>query len=437
MIDNARNAALFALNRIEKDKSWTAALINNVSKQYGLDERDTAFFSRLVLSTVENKRLLDYYIDYYSDNISKLDISVRSILRLSICQIIFFDRVPNHAAVDSAVELCKINKSRNASGYVNAVLRKVTSNVSSLPEIPSNSSSEFLSIKYSHPNWLSEYLISKYGEEFTESFYKANNSSVPLFVHTNTLKISTDELFSLITENSDLSVLRHEYVNDILIISNSGDVTKIPGFNEGLFYVQDPAAAQTVFVAGIEPGMKVFDACSAPGGKSISASLLMKNEGSILSCDIHEKKLNLINESAERLGINIINTKVHDARELCEDEFDVVITDVPCSGMGVIRKKPEIREKSNSEIVKLPQIQYDIIDMCSKSVKLNGILLYTTCTIIEEENREVIDRFLMNHNNFELCDFEINDKLTGGYYTFWPQNDNTDGFFVCKMRRIK
>ena len=247
-----------------------------------------------------------------------------------------------------------------------------------------------------------------------------------------------DDYSALLHENG-VSFKREEPEGCISL--TGGSATELPGFDDGLFYVQDKAARMALEIAGAKPGMKVLDCCSSPGGKSFAAAIAMGNAGSILSCDIHEKKLRLVSSGADRLGISIIETKPMDARDLdqsMENAFDLVIADVPCSGIGVISKKPEIRNKSWDEIKGLPSIQRDIINNVSRYVVPGGTLLYSTCTVIKEENEDIVKAFLENNDEFTLEAFELcGIKAESGMYTFWPNVDGSDGFFAAKLRKIK
>ncbi|MDO4815398.1 MAG: methyltransferase domain-containing protein, partial [Bacillota bacterium] len=207
----------------------------------------------------------------------------------------------------------------------------------------------------------------------------------------------------------------------------------------GLFYVQDPAARCAVSVAELKPGMKVLDACAAPGGKSFAAAIDMHNTGSIISCDLHEKKLSLINSGAERLGIDIVCTEAADARKERKELFDAIITDVPCSGLGVIRKKPEIRYKNPEELENLPEIQLAILENLTQNLNVGGVMIYSTCTVLKRENEDVVNAFLSENDSYIAEEFSLPNGTTAanGMYTFWPNIDETDGFFVCKLRRIK
>lgn len=367
MNPNARSVSLYVLNRCFKSGAWSSQLLN--SELNILDEREAALATNITLGVLQNYRLLDFYIDSLT---SKLDLPVRNILRIGIYQILFLDKVPIHAAVNESVELAKANGYKSASGLVNAVLRKID------PDILSQVSD--LSVKYSHPKWFVDRMISEYGKSFTEQLLIANNSTPDTLYHR--------------------------------------------AFNGNETYVQDKAAYDSVVMAEPKDGMKVLDSCAAPGGKSFTSAVLMNNKGSILSCDIHDKKLSLIKNNAERLGISIISTKCENASVFnsdYENAFDFVIADVPCSGFGVIRKKPEIRFKSEEEIKGLPDIQKKIINNVSRYVVPGGKLLYSTCTVFKEENEEVARSI----DGFEI----IKEK------TFWPNIDFTDGFYACVLRK--
>ena len=380
---NARLSCLKVLNRVLDRGGYSSqsldAELSVLEKDGTADRRDIAFITRNTLGVIQNLYLLDFYIDSFTVKPEKLDKIVRNILRLGVYQIVFSDSVPARAAVNESVELCKASKVLSASSLVNAVLRKISDayNANALPE-PSG-----LSVKYSHPEWFVQRMISLHGGIFAESFLKADNEIAEISYH--------------------------------------------EGFS-GEKYVQDMAAYRAVEMAKPLPGESVLDCCAAPGGKSFTAACLMNNKGKIVSCDIHEKKLKLVREGALRLGISIIETVQADAsKEKPEfiDSFDLVIADVPCSGFGVIRKKPEIRYKSEYEIAGLPEIQEKIINNVSKYVKAGGRLLYSTCTVFPEENEDIVNDFLLKHTDFSLVEMKA----------FYPNTDGTDGFFAAVMKK--
>jgi len=436
MQHTARDAALEAIVRCRRDDAWSGASVDNVITKYGLDRRDASLAAKLCLGVLQNSSLCDFYIDSYSKG--KLEPKLRDILRMAVYQLLFLDRIPVRAAVDEAVKLCKRQGLAKASGLANAVLRKIADNIDNLPEIPGKGTAEYLSLKYSHPVWIADYVLKLKGYDFAEQFLAANNAEPGLDIQVNRLRCRVDEYLALLSEKG--ISYKQEEIEGCLSLAG-GSATELPGFNEGLFYVQDKAARMAVELAGAKPGMKVLDCCSSPGGKSFAAAIAMANEGSILSCDIHEKKLRLVRSGAERLGISIIETSPMDARSFKEDmenAFDLVIADVPCSGIGVIAKKPEIRNKTWDEIKSLPAIQRDIISNVSRYVAPGGTLLYSTCTVIKEENEDVVNAFLSENKDFVAEPFELCGIMAeNGMYTFWPNIDGSDGFFAAKLRRIK
>ena len=435
MQNSAREAALEALMRCRRDEAWSGASIDNVINKYSLDRRDAALAARISLGVLQNTVLCDFYIDYYCK--SKLEPKLRDILRMGVYQLLFLDRIPARAAVNESVALCKKQGLAKAAGLVNAVLRKVADNIDALPEIPYIGTAAHLAIKYSHPEWMAEYLIASKGYDFAEVFLAENNSESGLDIQVNRLKISPED-YSVLLEQKGID---YDFVMpEGCLMLKGGSATALPGFEEGFFYVQDRAARIAAEIAGAKPGMKVLDCCSSPGGKSFASAIAMENEGSILSCDIHEKKLRLVRGGAERLGIDIISTEAMDARtyrENMEKAFDLVIADVPCSGLGVIGKKPEIRNKSREELKGLPAIQRDILENVSRYVAPGGTLLYSTCTVLKEENEDVVSAFLEQNRNFVLEPFSIcGIDAQNGMHTFWPNVDGTDGFFAAKLRKI-
>lgn len=425
MPDKAREAALYALGRCRRDRAYSAAVIDAAVKKFGLEGRDAAFMTRLILGTEENIALCDYYIALYATSaIGRLEPRVLDILRLSTYQLLLLDKVPPSAAVNSGVELCKASGCGRASGLVNAVLRRISENRGALPEIPGRGTAEYLSIQYSHPKWLADTLLADHGYDFTEAFFAANNRPAPLYLQVNTLKTDPSALCKLLTD-SGVSCAMHPWLRDCVQVEESGAVTALPGFGEGFFYIQDPAARYCVTAAELTPGMAVLDACAAPGGKSFAAAMDMRNTGSIAARDIHEKKTRVIAAGAERLGISIIETAAMDARESTPEQYDVVIADVPCSGLGVIGSKPEIRFREPEAISGLPEVQLAILRNLADNVKPGGVLMYSTCTVLRAENEGVVGRFLDERTDYQA-------ELTRD---FWPQVDGTDGFFICKLRK--
>ena len=308
-----------------------------------------------------------------------------------------------------------------------------------MPPIPERDEVQRLSIQYSHPKWLTKRMVNLLGREEAERFLASNNQIAPLTIQINPLKTTMESLTEELHQ-ADVKVRPHAWVPDCLELSGTGDLTAIPAFREGKFLVQDPAARLVSLIAGIRPGQKVLDVCAAPGGKSLSAAFAMEGKGSIVACDLHENKLKRIQESADRLDVDIIATEAADGRVFrseWESGFDVVLVDAPCSGLGIIRKKPDTRYKKADDLFTLPVIQSAILDNAARYVRPGGTLVYSTCTILSEENEQVTQAFLVEHSGFTSEPFELPQPVgkTDGSLTLWPQRHDTDGFYICRMTR--
>ena len=436
---NGREAALQVLTACRKLDAWSDGSLKAAVK--GLDRREAAFATRLTYSVLQNRALLDFYLSKFcSQSFDKLEPFVRDVLRLGACQILMMDRVPDSAAVSESVEMVKRHKRQRAAGFVNAVLRELSRKKESLPPIPAENAAEYLSIRYSHPKWLVERLLNILGREQAEEFLRQNNEAVPMTIQRNTLKCTAQELLDRLTE-AGVAVTPHRWLADCWEVTGTGDLEQMELFRDGWFQVQDAAAKAAALAAGAKPGDRVLDVCAAPGGKTFACAMAMENEGEIISCDIHAHKLELIERSAGRLGIDCVKTQLADGRENREEwneQFDLVVCDVPCSGLGIIRKKPDIRYKDPKPMQGLPRIQRAILENACRYVKSGGTLLYATCTILPEENDDVVADFLTAHSEFHKEPFRLaaGQEETDGSLTLWPQRHGTDGFYLCKMRKV-
>ena len=353
---------------------------------------------------------------------------MRDILFISAAQLLFLDRIPPSAAVNEAVELCRKYESERATSYVNGVLRRVAENRGKpLALLERCSGAEYLGYRYSCARWIAEEFVRRRGFEGAEAICRANNAEPPLTIQVNTLKTSSAGLSSAL-QAAGIEAAPGP-LPDSFDLAPAGLISSLPGYDGGWFYVQDAAARLAVEAAAPERGMSVLDACSAPGGKSFAAAIRMCGEGSILACDLKEKRLRRVTEGAKRLGLEgLIETRAMDARTPAEElrsRFDVVIADAPCSGLGVIRRKPEIRYKTEAEVAALPEIQLAILRGLAGCVKPGGTLLYSTCTLLERENEDVVRAFLSDNNEFTA----VQER------TLWPDIDKTDGFFICRMKK--
>lgn len=412
-----RRTALEALERFRRDGAWSRQVLTALVKKNGLDSRDGALAARLFYGSLQNLALLDFYIAQFARG--KLEPKVRDILRLGAYQIVFMDRVPARAAVSQSVSLCRAAGYDRAAGLVNAVLRRIGENREALPEPPGAGSAAYLAVKYSHPRWIAEELIALRGYDGAEAVLRCDNGTAPIYIQTNTLRTTPEALAA------DLNARAHPQIGGCLLL-DGGEVSRTQAFEDGLFYVQDPAAHLAVMAGEPKPGMKVLDVCAAPGGKSFAAAIAMENRGIVRARDISGAKLNLVMDGADRLGLSIIECEQRDARETEAGDYDLVIADLPCSGLGVIRKKPDIRYREKAELDRLPELQAELLQAAARGVKLGGTLLYSTCTWRSQENAGVADAFLAAHPGFQK-------QLER---TFWPDADGTDGFYVCRMKNV-
>ena len=437
---SARDTALRVLGAGRTASAWADASLKAQLRRDGLSGADAALATRIVYGVLQNRALLDFYLGAYcSQKLSRLQPPLADILRIGAYQILFLDKVPDRAAVNESVELAKKNGRSAASGLVNAVLRKLSLNKAQLPAIPERDETQALSIRYSHPKWLVRRLLALLGREEAEAFLAADNAVAPLTVQVNTLRTTAAALTARLAD-AGVTAAAHSWVPDCLELTGSGDLTELDAFREGLFFVQDPAAKLVSLIAAPQKGGRVIDVCAAPGGKSFGAAVAMGDEGEILACDLHENKLKRIEEGAARLGLKSIQTFAADGtvfRPEWADSADTVLVDAPCSGLGIIRKKPDVRYKSPDDLFTLTVAQAAILENAARYVRPGGVLLYSTCTILPEENGQVVDGFLAEHPDFSRETFTLPAPVgeQPGELTLWPHRSGTDGFYICRLRR--
>jgi len=439
---SAREVAFKALGLYRRDNAWSELALNALLGNAGLSKRDAALATQILCGVLQNMALCDYYAEHFSTiELRKLEPRVLDILRLSIYQITFLSKVPNSAVVNEAVSLAKKYSNQSAAGYVNAVLRKaaVAAESGELPEIAGDPMHQ-LSIRYSHPDWLVREFCDILGRDGAKALLVANNAEgAPVTAQVNTLLASTDEVLRLLRAEG-VEASRHEWLKDCIEMRAMGNITRLDAFERGLIYVQDVSARLSVIAAEPKKGNYVIDGCAAPGGKSFTAAIAMEDTGRIDACDIHDAKLRNLESGAARLHIRIIDTINRDALTPSSEPSgtaDVVIADVPCSGFGVIRKKPEIRYKSRQDVAGLPERQKSMISSLSSYVAPGGVLLYSTCSVLPCENEGVVRWFLGADSHFAPEPFTLPGlgRVDGGMVTLWPHVHGTDGFFICKLRR--
>lgn len=433
----ARQVAFLTLLKIEKDKAYSNIALDSAVKAYSLDSTDCAFISRLVYGVTERKITLDFvFSKFLKQPLKKLKPEILVILRLGTYQILFMDKIPDSAAVNESVLLAKNNKCDFASGLVNAVLRKVSENGQNI--LNTLSEEERVSVLYSAPLELVKFLNYHYNEENAEMILKSALIPKEITIRVNTLKTTEDELVEIL--ESENIIAKKTFYKNALTLETSGAVYELSAYKNGLFYVEDISSQICVSELGLKENDKFIDICSAPGGKSFTAAQYMKNKGEIYSCDIHSHRVELIKSGAERLGLTCIMPTENDATVYNENfkNADCVLCDVPCSGLGIIGKKPEIKYKSLDEAKELIPIQKQILSTASQYVKKGGTLVYSTCSINPNENRKVCDWFLKENEEFKSVKVAIDIPRCideGDYLTLTPHINNCDGFFIAKFIR--
>ena len=436
---SAREAAMFTLAACERQGAWSDGHLKKTLREQGLDRRDAALASRLCYGVLQNKLLLDWHLSRFCrSKLDSLDVKVLCSLRIAAYQILFLDKIPPSAAVNEAVELTKKHcRNPRAAGMVNGILRAMLREERH-PEPGLSDKVKHLSLKYSHPVWLVEEFAALLNLDGAEALLAADNGRPAVAIQRNPLKCSNEELGNSLSQDG-AEVSSHPWLPDCWLLTGGGSPDALHAFGSGWFYVQDPAARLAVTAAGVTPGSRVLDCCAAPGGKSFAAAIDMRNRGEVVSCDIHPHKIKLLEAGRDRLGLSVIAPQLQSAAEVRRDwvdAFDTVIADVPCSGLGIIRKKPDIRYKDPAALKGLPNVQRAILDNCSRYVRPGGVLLYSTCTVLRRENEDVVEAFLTGHPQLALEPFELPQfGVQPGMMSFWPHIHDTDGFFVAKLRR--
>ncbi len=427
-VDYVRESAIKILNEIENRNAYSNIVLDeyiNKNRQK-LKEKDISFLSELVYGVTMWRITLDSIIEMYSKiKLKKISCSIKNIIRIAIYQIIFLNKVPKSAAVNESVNLTKKYLPKS-TGFVNAILRKVQKeDYNKLYEIKDNKTK--ISKVYSMPLWIVEKLFDEYDEKEVEQICKNSTLKPKITIRINYLNIAKDQFVEELNKNK----IPYEETNmENFLHVKLKNISNTNLFKKGYFTIQDLSAGLASFILNPQEGEVVLDACSAPGGKTTYLAEQMKNKGEIIAWDIHENRLKLVKQKAKQLGITIINTKVQDASKYnkeYKEKFDKILLDVPCMGLGVIKKKPDIKwQKSKEEINTICKVQKEILSTCSKYIKIGGTIVYSTCSILKEENQNQIKEFLKDNSNF-MYDYE--KKIL--------PNEKQDGFYICKLIRKK
>lgn len=446
-LDIARETALKILYDVSENSAYSNIAVNKYLESRGLSNIDRAFATELAYGTIKWLIEIDYIIDKFSSvKLKKLSPWIRNILRLGIYQLLHTDKIPVSAACNTSVDLAKRYGHQASSRFVNAVLRNIARNSNNIPYPDKRDIAQYLSIVYSHPKELVDCWLKLFRTEFTESLLESNNQVPDFSVRVNTLKTNPSALIEALNEEGCKAV-EGRYLEEAVILDNPSSITKLDAFQKGYFTVQDESSMLSSVVLEPTEGQLAVDVCSAPGGKSTHMAQLMRNKGTVLARDIHPHKLKLIESTAARLGIEIIKTELMDAAKLDENlvgKADRVLVDAPCTGLGIIRKKPDIKYSRNlAEQKTIVELQRQILINASKYVKPGGYLVYSTCTIQPEENLENVKAFLEVNKDYKLVGFKelLPESLEvktaqEGYIQLYPNKNKTDGFFISKFVKL-
>ena len=429
-MDNPRQLALKSLVKTDTESVFSNLEINTTLERAKLSQIDRGLYTALYLGVLEKKITLDYIISKYSKTrINDIDVETLNVLRLGIYQLYFLDKIPDYSATDESVNLAP----KKSKGFVNAILRSFLRDGKKV-EFPKEKLQR-LSIEYSYPMEIINLFIDSYGEDVTYDLITKSQNQKTISLRVNSLKTTSQTILETLIDRDDTPLSNEDIISTNLPINEIKDL-----IDNGFVFVQDEASYICSKITDAKPNNAVLDACACPGGKTFSMSISMENRGEVISCDLHANKLSLIEKGAKKLGIDIITVKEQNGKtynENFKEKFDIVLCDVPCSGLGIIFKKPDIKYKQIENIINLPKVQYEILSNCSQYVKLGGTLVYSTCTLNKNENQENVQKFLEENKNFAPIDFEVkNIKSQNGMYTFMPHINETDGFFVAKMKRI-
>lgn len=453
-MDKTRKLALEILYKIDKEGAYSNIVLNEMlnKNKNNLNKKDIGLISEIVYGVTTWKLTLDEIIKNHSSvKIKKISPWILNILRMSIYQIVFLDKIPKSAAVNEGVNLAKRYGNKGSIGFTNAVLRKIDKkDYEDLFEIKDKK--EMISKTTSMPIWIIEEFIKEgLTYEQIKEICRNSNKRPNISIRVNKLKTTKESLIEKL-KAKNIDVTEKSELDDFIILNKAKDIENMEEFKQGLFTVQDEAAGLTALILNPKENEEVLDACSSPGGKTTYMAEIMKNKGKIEALDIHEHRTKLVEDAANRLGINIIKVHLQDATKFnkeYEEKFDKILLDVPCLGIGVLKRKPDIKwQRKVEDIKKITKIQTEILNTCSSYLKKGGELVYSTCSIFKSENQDIINKFIEENENFKIQEiilpkhaeniknyfekFIIDRKFLQVY-----QNQKTDGFFICKLLRVK
>lgn len=442
LYEGVRGTAVKILNRLDRTDAYLDKILESELKNSELSSQDKALLYEIVHGVTRWINRIDWILTgFYKGQFSKCIPNIKNSMRVALYQILFLDKIPPYAAINEAVEFVKKLQGQKPADLTNAVLRNILRSKNSIryPN-PDEDLAGYFSVYYSHPLWMVKKWLGRYTKEFTEELLIKNNHKPYLALRVNKLKTSKEELENLLI-SVKLDYTKGYVFDEFLILDKLTNITDWEYFKSGYFSIQDESTAFSVKLLDPKPGMRVLDLCAAPGGKSFAIAEMMENEGEIIALDLYDARLKTLNDNLNRLGINIVKTKKEDAEKYIDEPFDRIIADVPCSGLGTITKKPDIKwRRDMGDIRNLNKIQYSLLQNGAKLLKKDGVIVYSTCTIEPEENFEIVKKFLNNNEGFELISAgetfpEFYLDMNNCVQTY-PHKHHIDGAFAAKIKRV-
>jgi len=439
--EGVRGLAVKILNRIDRTDAYLEKILEMELKNSELKSLDKALLFEIVHGVIRYLSKIDWILNgFYKGQYSKCIPNVKNTLRVALYQILFLEKIPDYAAVNEAVEFIKKIQGQKPADLTNAVLRNIIKNKDSLryPN-PDEDLINYLSVFYSHPVWLVKKWVNTFGREFTEALMTANNDKPRLSLRVNNLKTNEEELCSLL-DQVELKYTKSKYFSGLVKLNNLVNIADWEYFSKGYFAIQDESTIFSCLLLNVKPEHRVLDMCAAPGGKTAILADLMNNKGEIVALDKYESRMKILQKNLQRLGVENVTLVEKDATEFEENNFDRILIDAPCSGLGTLTKKPDIKwKRDNLDIRKLNKTQFELISHAAKLVKVDGMIVYSTCTIESEENFGIIKKFLLENPNFSLVnakDFVHSDLVDGnGCIQTFPNIHQMDGAFAAGLIR--
>lgn len=436
---NAREITFSALNSVLVRKQNSEEILSQLTQKYCLSENEKKLFYALTKGILKRKIFLDFVIKTLAKhrNFSKIDAEIKNLLRLGLYQIIYMNSIPDYASVNSVVEICNQNFNKRLSGFVNAILRTFIRKRENL-KLPDDSTASYLAIKFSFPKYMIENWLNEYGKESTIKMCEYFNKPASLHLRFDPNKISYED-FAIYLKEKNIEFSKSKFFPYILKLKSNLNFLDDRLFQKGFYYIQDESTVLPVILLNPQDDDKILDLCAAPGGKTLLISSMMHNKGKIIANDINKKRMNLLKENAKRMNCKNIEFSEKDATTFSSNEkFDKILLDVPCTGLGTMQKKPEIRLQSKSRLKSLIPLQKKILNNASKLIKNDGVIVYSTCTINKEENEKQIENFLEFHDDFYVDNsdkFVEKSLVINGYIKTYPFMYNMDGTFAVRLRK--